>query len=222
MRNTQSRGGAGSGAPGGARPAQARRKNPTEPNPSDMHSGRVSGRASHGSNRTIDLNVCTVIAAGAAAARVFAFLRGRVNEAIMSASRAHFHGSQTRFMYSALAWTAARNPRKHSLVDAAPCLRASRIVRPAPDPRALRLASRSVSEAWVQTAAAPPSATPPTAAAGFEWLGGDCASSLRLPSRGPNATLWLFGDTLLGTMMGSGGGGGGGGGGLGGGGGYAT
>lgn len=34
----------------------------------------------------------------------------------------------------------------------------------------------------------------------FQWLGGDCASSLRLSSRGPNATLWLFGDTLLGTM----------------------
>jgi hypothetical protein len=45
---------------------------------------------------------------------------------------------------------------------------------------------------------APPS--PAGAAAEFEWLGADCASTLRLPSRGPNATLWLFGDTLLGAM----------------------
>ena len=37
-------------------------------------------------------------------------------------------------------------------------------------------------------------------ASSFSWLGADCASSLRLPSRGRDATLWLFGDTLLGSM----------------------
>ena len=38
----------------------------------------------------------------------------------------------------------------------------------------------------------------------FSWLGGDCASSLRLPSHGVDAVLWLFGDTLLGTLLPSG------------------
>ena len=41
----------------------------------------------------------------------------------------------------------------------------------------------------------------PTSVCTKQWLGGDCASTLKLPSQGPNATLWLFGDTLLGTML---------------------
>ena len=43
-----------------------------------------------------------------------------------------------------------------------------------------------------------PLVPPMTSAGEVEWLGADCATTLRFPSRGPNATLWLFGDTLLG------------------------
>ena len=53
---------------------------------------------------------------------------------------------------------------------------------------------------WSGAPVPPPPPVPPPATTEFDWLGADCASSLRLPSRGPNATLWLFGDTLLGSM----------------------